>query len=264
MEALLSFESVNFSYGSEPVLREVSFSVARGEVVGLVGPNGSGKSTALGLAFALLLPQSGTVVMSGRSVGGLSRREIARQAALVPQDTLSRFSFSVRDVVAMGRNPHLGRFHVEGEHDRAVVQRALEQTEVLRFADRMLDELSGGERQRVMIARALAQEPALLLLDEPTSNLDLAHQLECFELVRDFAKESRGALVAVHDLNLASRYCERIVMLGEGSVAAQGAPHEVLSEENLARYFGIDARVRLEPGVPGVSITPVSSIRGED
>ncbi|MCB0220560.1 MAG: ABC transporter ATP-binding protein [Chrysiogenetes bacterium] len=263
MDALLSFESVNFSYGSEPVLREVSFSVAPGEVVGLVGPNGSGKSTALGLAFALLCPQSGTVAMSGRSVGEFSRREIARQAALVPQDTLSRFSFSVRDVVAMGRNPHLGRFHVEGEHDRAVVQRALEQTEVLRFADRMLDELSGGERQRVMIARALAQEPALLLLDEPTSNLDLAHQLECFELVRDFAKESRGALVAVHDLNLASRYCDRIVMLGEGSVAAQGAPREVLSEENLARYFGIDARVRLEPGVPGVSITPVAPIRGE-
>lgn len=264
MDALLSFESVDFSYGGEPVLREVTFQVAPGEVVGLVGPNGSGKSTALGLAFALLSPQAGRIEMTGQSVSRLSRREIARHAALVPQDTLSRFSFSVREVVAMGRNPHLGRFHVEGEHDRAVVQRALEQTQVLAFADRMLDELSGGERQRVMIARALAQEPELLLLDEPTSNLDLAHQLECFELVRGFAREGGGALVAVHDLNLASRYCERIIMLGEGSVAAQGSPRDVLSEENLARYFGIDARVRLEPGIPGVSITPVSSIRGED
>ena len=261
---LLEFSAVDFSYGHESVLAGVSFAVNPGEMVGLVGPNGSGKSTTLGLAFALLAPQAGAVLVGGKAATDHSRRELALQAALVPQDTLSRFSFTVREVVAMGRNPHLGRFEVERENDRRIVEAALAKTEIAQFADRMLDELSGGERQRVMIARALAQEPRLLLLDEPTSNLDLAHQLEAFNLVRDFVGGGRGALVAVHDLNLASRYCDRIVMLGEARIVADGAPREVLTEENLARYFGIEARVRIEDGIPGVSITAVSPINNQD
>lgn len=244
MSTLLSLNDVAFRYDAPTVLDGVTLSVGGNEVVGLIGPNGSGKSTLLQVAIGVLRPDRGEVVLGEVPVDRLERREIARRAAIVPQDAAIGMAFSVREIVSMGRNPHLGRFDVARAADREAVDRAIVDTELTAFTDRPITELSGGERQRVMIARVLAQDPALMLLDEPTSHLDLVHQLEILDLVRRFVSTGRGALVAIHDLSLASRYCDRLLLLYGGRIVAEGTPAGVLTEENLRRYFGVHAQVR--------------------
>ncbi len=257
---LLDFDGVSFAYPGRPVLKDVSFGVGPGEIVGLAGPNGSGKSTLLLLGIGALKANGGTVRLGGAPVAALDRREIARRAAYVPQEVSVPFSFSVREIVEMGRFPHLGRFQPEGAADVEAVRRALEATETAGLAERPVNELSGGERQRVFLARAMAQEPALYVLDEPTANLDLVHQLEAMLLVRWLAAQGKGVIVALHDLSLASRFCHRIVLLSEGTVAAQGRPAEVVTEENLARHFGIRAKVSEGEASEGLRIVPVEPV----
>ncbi len=263
MAALVEARQLAFAYAARPVLRGVSLHVNENEVVGLVGPNGAGKTTLLHILLGLLRPQQGSVTLCGGEVAGLRRRQIAQRAAFVPQDARIDFAFTVREVVAMGRNPYLGRFRPEGAHDVEVVERALEQTETAALADRAADSLSGGERQRVLVARALAQETPVILLDEPTANLDLAHQLEVMTLVRRIAGAGRCALAAIHDLSLASRYCDRIVVLYDGTVAAEGSPDEVLTEANLARYFRVRAVVRVQVGGAGLSVVPLHPVTAD-
>ncbi len=255
---LLEVKDLSFSYPGRPVLEGVSLEVSAGELVGLVGPNGSGKSTLLQLMLGMLKPDRGVVELDGVPVSGLSRREIARRAAFVPQDTTIPFSFSVREVVDMGRFPHLGRFQVEGPSDEEIIASAMKLTQTVHLADRAVNELSGGERQRVFIARAFAQVPKLMVLDEPTSNLDLVHQLEAMLLIRDMAARESGVIVAMHDLSLASRFCHRVLILADRRIAACGTPEAVFTAENLRDYFGIKARIEKDPGGQGLHVVPLA------
>lgn len=257
--ALLRGEEIGFSYdGGPPVLHGVEVEVKEGEMVGLVGPNGSGKSTLLQVLAGLRRPRRGRVLLKGRDLAGLSRREAARWVTLVFQDTHVEFAFPVREVVAMGRYPHLGRFQAMGHQDREAVERALRLTALEQLADRPVNQLSGGERQRVHIARAVAQDTPVLLLDEPTSNLDLAHQIEVLELIRQSSREGRAVLASFHDLALATRSCDRLVMLAAGRVAATGSPEAVVTEEHLARHFGLRARVRRDPETGSLVVIPLA------
>jgi iron complex transport system ATP-binding protein len=237
---------LGFGYGARTVFQNVSFAVAPGELVALCGPNGAGKSTLLRLLLGLHAPSAGAVHLGGAPVGTLSRRQIARRAALLLQDAPFELPLTVREAVALGRLPHLERFQAESEADRAAVERALSLTDTVALADRPLTEISGGERQRVHLARALAQAAPLLLLDEPIAGLDLSHQLQALDLLRATVDGGRGAVVALHDLSLAARRCDRMLLLAEGALRADAPPAEVLTPEILARYFGVRAEVRTD------------------
>jgi iron complex transport system ATP-binding protein len=217
--------------------------VGAGELVALCGPNGAGKSTLLRLLLGLHRPLSGRVMLGGVPVAGLSRREIARGAALLPQDSPGDLPLTVREVVALGRLPHLGRFQPEGPDDQRAVELALEATDAAALAERPMTELSGGERHRVHLARALAQEAPVLLLDEPVAGLDLVHQLQALDRLRAMVDQGRGAVVALHDLSLAARGCDRLLLLAEGTLQADAPPREVLTPANLARFFGVRAEL---------------------
>jgi iron complex transport system ATP-binding protein len=233
-----------YSYGGPDVLHGVSLRVDAGERVGLVGPNGSGKSTLLQVAAGLLAPSVGTVEVCGQPLGARSHRELARDVAWVPQEFDLAFSFTVREVVLTGRYPHLGWLGLEGADDLEIARRAMDQAGIEALADRPFQALSGGERQRAVIAAALAQEPQVLLLDEPTSNLDLHHQHGLMQVLNDRATvDGTAVLMAIHDLNLALAWCPRVLMLDRGQVIADGAPDEVFTAERLARVYGAGARV---------------------
>jgi iron complex transport system ATP-binding protein len=244
--SLVAAADLTFGYRGAPVLRDVSFSVAAGELVALCGPNGAGKSTLLRLLLGLHAPSSGRVTLAGTPVGALSRRQIARHAALLPQDAPGDVPLSVREAVALGRLPHLGRLQPESAADVEAVARALAATDTTALAERPITELSGGERHRVHLARALAQEAPLLLLDEPIAGLDIAHQLAAMDLLRATVDAGRAVIVALHDLALAARRCDRILLLAGGTLAADARPADVLTPETLARVFGVRADVRLD------------------
>jgi iron complex transport system ATP-binding protein len=237
---------LSFGYGDRAVFQGVSFAVGPGELVALCGPNGAGKSTLLRLLLGLHAPSAGTVQLGGAPVASLSRRQIARRAALLIQDAPFELPLTVREAVALGRLPHLARFQTESEGDRAAVERALSLTDTADLADRPLTEISGGERQRVHLARALAQESPLLLLDEPIAGLDLSHQLQALDLLRATVDGGRGAVVALHDLSLAARRCDRMLLLAAGTLRADAPPAQVVTPEILARYFDVRAEVRTD------------------
>jgi iron complex transport system ATP-binding protein len=245
---LLEARDVHFSIGETPILTGVDFSLRAGEFVGLVGANGAGKSTLLKVLGRLWTGASGDIRLLGRPLAGYSAREIARLVAHVPQSTHLEFPFTAREVVLMGRSPHLGRFDVETARDRAIAERALGATDARHLGNRLVTTLSGGERQRVIVARALAQEPRVLLLDEPTSNLDVRHQMEVMGLAGRLAGErDLGVVAAVHDLGQAARFCDRLVLLRGGQVIADGEPEAVLSAERLRYAFGIDGQLYRDP-----------------
>jgi iron complex transport system ATP-binding protein len=260
----LECSNLQFAYHRSSVVQDVSLTFAKGEFVGLIGPNGAGKSTLLKLLLGLNLPEEGWIKLFGKPLDQMPRREVAQKIAFVPQDISVHYAFSVREIVAMGRNPHLGAFQTEQEIDRERIEFALEKTDLRAMAHRRVDQLSGGERQRVFIARALAQEAPVLLLDEPTSSLDLCHQLELLVLVRKLKEEGYLVIAALHDLELASRYCNRLVMLSEGRVVADGSPKEVLTSNNLRRYFSIEARVEAGKNEnEGLRLTVLSSAQSK-
>jgi iron complex transport system ATP-binding protein len=246
MTALAEVEALSFAYGGREVLQGIAFSARAGEVIGLCGPNGVGKSTLLRLILGLLRPRSGQVRLGGDAVAALDRREIARRATLLLQESTLDLPLSVREVVAMGRLPHLARFQPEGPADIEAIDRALDFTDTRALADRRVTELSGGERHRVQLARALAQGSPLLMLDEPTASLDVAHQLQALGLARTLAAAGRCVLVALHDLSLAARSCDRILLLAGGRLQGDGPPAAVLTEETLARVFRVRAAVRTD------------------
>jgi iron complex transport system ATP-binding protein len=251
--ARLSLSGVTAKLGTRQVLSGADLDVEPGEIVGLLGRNGAGKSTLLRIACGLLAADLGTVQLDGRPLAQFRRRARARAVALVPQETHFPFPFSVAEVVLMGRAPHLGWLGFEGRRDFAVAHTAMTQLGIDALAARSVLSLSGGERQLAVVARALAQQPRLLLLDEPTAFLDLRHRLQVLGRVRELVAAGASALVVSHDLAVAARACDRIALLAEGRILAVGTPSEVLTPALLRAGFGIEADVLPAPdGFPVV------------
>jgi iron complex transport system ATP-binding protein len=247
----LAFEDVAVSFGARPVLRGVSLELAAGEVLGLAGPNGAGKTTLFRAATRVVALDRGEVRIGGTPVSALTRRELARRIAVVPQDVAIPFPFRAGEVVLMGRAPHRSGFAFEAVADVERARACLALVGIESLADRPMSELSGGERQLVLVARALAQEPEVLLLDEPTAHLDLRHRTVVLERVREFAGAGGAALVVSHDLTLAARSCKKLALLAGGTLAACGPPADVLRPPLLARVFGVEAEVLPAPdGAP--------------
>ncbi len=254
-EIALRAERVGHAFGQRTVLDGVDLEVTRGELLAVVGANGAGKSTLLRLCLGFVPLERGRVTLFGRALESLSRREVARMAAFVPQGQATDFAFTVREMVAMGRTPHTGRFRPEGKADRDAIARALEATELSAMTDRPFAELSGGERQRVLLARAFAQEAPLLVLDEPNANLDVLHAFQLLALLRARLGEGAAVVAALHDLGLATRFANRIAVLHEGRIEAVGRPADVVTPELLARVFGVRARIdRDDDGRPWVRV----------
>ncbi|HQD26045.1 MULTISPECIES: ABC transporter ATP-binding protein [Methanoculleus] len=256
--ARLSVEDLSFAYRDRQVLRGITFSVDAGEVLGLVGPNGCGKTTLIRCIDGMLTPRSGRVVLDGRETRGMHRREVAQAMAYVPQSAGNQTAATVFETVLMGRRPYLNWTVSKTDEEKVIA--ALDALDLGGLALRRVGELSGGERQRVMIARALVQETGVILLDEPTSNLDLCHQMGVMEVLRGLAERTGLAVViAIHDLNLAAAYCHRLMALKAGSVYSYGTPEEVLTEEMLRSVYGIEAVVKRDLAAPYV--VPVRGAR---
>jgi len=245
--AAMAFEGVAVTLGGQPILRSIQLEVPAGRVVVLAGCNGAGKTTLLRVASRVLKPSAGSVLLAGNPVDTLSRRELAQRLAVVPQDVAVSFPFSAAEVVLMGRAPHLGLLGFESRADLAIARQAMERLGIEHLADRSMLELSGGERQLVSVARALTQQPQVLLLDEPTAHLDLAHRVAVLDCVRDFVRDGRTALVVSHDLSLAARSCDVLALLSRGAILEAGAPGDVLTVENLREVFGIRADIVIAP-----------------
>ena len=255
----LVVEGVTFGYGREPLLYNVHVQVQAGEMVGLLGPNGSGKTTLLRLLSGVYRPQQGRILLEGHDLQQWGRRTVARRIAVVPQELHMPFAFTVEQMVSLGRTPFVDFLDSLGERDKNIVKDALQAAVIESLADRVFNHLSGGERQRVMIAMALAQEPRLLLLDEPTSHLDIKFQIETLELVQHLNRE-RGVTViaAMHDLNLAARYFPRLILFQRG-IVADAAPAEVLEPGVLRRVYGVNVQAGILRGAEHISVLPPGS-----
>ena len=253
----LKVKNVEFSYASVHVLKDICIELTTSEMLGVVGPNGAGKSTLIRCIDRILKPQHGSILLDGQNIRELHQIELARKIGYIPQSTAQVFPATVFDTVLMGRRPHLG--WRSSEKDTEMVLEMLQMLNIEEFAMRDINELSGGQQQKVFIARALTQEPEVLLLDEPTSNLDIRHQLEVMDIIKNIVREKGiSAIMAIHDLNLASRYADRIVMLNGGVIFSTGDPVSVLTPESIKHVYGVEAEVNNNHGKPYiVPIRPV-------
>ena len=261
---MINATDVSFGYVSRrgirtPVVRGITVDVARGSLTGLLGPNGCGKTTLLKLLSGVLTADAGHVALGGERLSSLTRRDIARRVAVVPQETHPAFDYTVMEMVLMGRHPHLGAFQLEGPPDLAIARDALAATGTSHLAERAFMTLSGGEKQRVVIAGALAQSPDVLLLDEPTASLDLGYQLEVQRLLSTLNRERQVTMVlATHDLNLAAALCDRLVLMRDGRVLAEGPTRKVLTAEMVRRLYDVDADVQFHERAGHLTVVPVS------
>lgn len=255
----LQAKEIVFGYDSNPVLDSVSFEIAPSKLVTIVGPNGSGKSTLIKCINRIVSPQGGSILIDRREVAKMTRMEVARYLSYVPQSSVRIFPTNVFDTILMGRRPHIG--WLGSERDEEKVWDVLQLLNIERLAMNNFSELSGGQQQKVLIARALVQEAEVMLLDEPTSNLDIWHQLDVMNIIRDVVKKKEiTAIMALHDLNLASYYSDRIIMMKRGKIVAVGDPHSVITEENIASVYRVQAAVRKLSDRP--MIMPLRQIRG--
>ncbi len=256
-------ENVTFGYGECNVLDGVSFEASSSMVTGIIGPNGSGKSTLIRVIGNVLKPSNGRVLLGDIDVSSLNVKRLARIIAAVPQDSYLQFSFTVRQMVLMGRSPYIRPFASERPEDYRIAEEAMDRTGVLHLADRSVMELSSGERQRVYIARALAQQPDILLLDEPTSHLDVNFQVEICSLIAHLAhEEGITVLVVLHDLNLASRYCDELVLFSSGHVASSGRPWDVITADNIKDVYNVDVVVDSNPTYNCPAVFPLGAVQG--
>lgn len=263
-EEMLSLEDVSAGYGEKDVLSGIRASVRRGEFAALIGSNGAGKSTLLKCISGLMQPRSGKIIICGRDNAALKPKERARLVAVVPQSYSVEYDFTVEDVVAMGRYPYQSFGKRESQEDADAVRNAMEATNTLAFRKRLYNELSGGEKQRVILARALAQQPEILLLDEPTSALDIHHQTEVMELITELnRREGLTVLAVLHDVNMASRYCCRMILLRDGKIAADGEPSAVITKKNMEALYRMKLLIRENPLFHKPEIVPIRVLREE-
>ena len=265
-------QNIELNYGRKAVLKDITFQVTPGEMVGLIGPNGSGKSTLIRALSRIIPPHSGKILLDGKDITRIPRRDLARSIGVVPQIPLLPNTFTAFEIVLMGRNPHLGPFQYEGQKELAIAWQAMERTGTQSLARRRISELSGGEIQCLVIARVLAQETEAILLDEPTANLDIGRQLEILDLIKKLCSENNlTVLAALHDLNLAAQYCDRLILINDGRVRAEGIPGEVITPQNIKEVYGAESCVYTHPvnGLPvvllnagnGKSATPEDLIK---
>jgi iron complex transport system ATP-binding protein len=239
---MLDVNDIHFSIDDKKILDGISARFEPRKIHGIIGPNGSGKSTLLKNICRVWEPQSGSIVINGKDYTEIPRKELSTLVTLVPQNTTIGFPISVFDIVSMGRNPHLGRFEGLRQKDREIVERALQQTNIYALKDRNINELSGGEGQLAIIARALATEAPLMLLDEPTSELDVKHTLDIVNILYEFKEQGKTILVTIHDLNLARRFCDTISILCRGKLFYSGTPEDAFAEENIKQVFEVNVR----------------------
>jgi len=255
---ILDIENISLNFRDKSVLSDVSFSVEKGEFFVIVGPNGAGKTSLLKVLSGLQKVHQGSLTIKDKNISKYRRRNLSQIMAIVPQQIEVGFPFTVADTVIMGRTPHLGILGMEGDEDHDIAREAMEFTEVAHLADRKLYQLSGGELQRVIIARAICQQPEIILLDEPTTALDPAHQLKIMDLMEKFRREQEITIVMVsHDLNLASMYGDRLLLLKDGRVVKTGDPGSVLDRELLEESYGCKMRVDESPLGQVARITPI-------
>ena len=255
----ISIQKVTYSYaGKGWQLYPASFSLKPGEIAGIIGPNGSGKSTLLRIAAGIIRPSTGKVIVAGKDMADMSRREIAASVGFLPQDTGGYLDYLVEEAVAMGRFPHLKGAGFLCPHDISVVERCLIETDTEAYRGRSINQLSGGERQRVMLASVLAQEPDLLLLDEPTSALDIHHQVKIFTLISELVQTGIGAAVVTHDLNMASLFSDRLLLMKQGKIICRGRPEEILNKDILHESYGEGIEIMRHPKNGRPMIFPAS------
>ncbi len=261
---MLQIEQVSFAYSNQPVLEGINLNVKSGAFLALIGPNGSGKTTLLRLMSKVLQPNRGRVLLEGRPLPELGARELARRIAVINSEQFFDFPFLVREVVAMGRFPHLGRLQRMSDHDWDIVHQAMRMMSADGLQDRPISQLSSGEKQRVIIARALAQQPSVLMLDEPNAHLDINHQMAIFNLLRRLNQHQELTIVVVlHDLTAAAAFCESICLMNRGRIVRTGAPHEVITTDLIRDVYGADLQVVPSPigGFPQVLFGPLSGGR---
>ncbi len=253
----IEVQNISLGYFHKEVLRDITFEVLPGEMVGIIGPNGCGKSTVIRALTRIISPYQGRILLDGKDIVSISRREMACMVGVVPQMPLLPSAFTAFEVVVMGRNPHLGLFQYEGPREMDIARQAMKKTMTLGLSTRRVGELSGGEIQCLLIARVLVQETKAILLDEPTANLDIGRQVEILNLIKVLClKNNLAVLAALHDLNLASQYCDRLVLISNGRVHAQGIPSEVITSQNIKEVYGTDSCVYSHPanGLPAVLV----------
>jgi iron complex transport system ATP-binding protein len=259
---VIAFDRVRFAYpGGPPVVDELTLEVPRGQFLGIIGPNGAGKSTLVRLALGLITPAAGAVRLDGRPVDAWPRRELARRMAAVTQEDVFDFPFTAFEVVLMGRISRLGPLGFERAADLEAARRAMAETGVAELAERPLDALSSGERKRVLLARALAQEPEVLVLDEPAAALDIHHQIAIFDLLRQRHRRGVTVMVVVHDLNLAAAYCERLLLCRTGAPALAGSVEEILTYRSVKEAFGVEVYVGVNELTGARLLIPMSDQR---
>jgi iron complex transport system ATP-binding protein len=262
MDVILETDSLCFKYDKKLVLDGIDLEVKEGEILGILGPNGCGKTTLLRNLNKNSEPWGGCVLLDGKDLEELSKRDIAREVAVVPQTNEIRFSFSVREIVSMGRMPFQGMMEGDSSEDEKIIDDAMRQTGILGMADRHINTMSGGERQRVIIARAIAQTPKVLLMDEPTLHLDINMQYEVLDLVKRLSENNHLTVVIVsHDLPLVARYCDRVVLIHEHKIFDSGSPGDVLTPENMDLIFGIDAELATDMKTGGLTVQVHGSSR---
>lgn len=251
---------LTFSYGDSIILNDISLKIANGNILTIIGPNGSGKSTLLKNLASTLTPDKGAIFLDSKALNQFSAKELGREIAVVPQNTNIEYDFTVHEIVLMGRNPYVGRFKQETEEDLSIVKAAMERTNTWELKNRSIDKLSGGEAQRVIIARAIAQEPHILLLDEPTAALDMHHQIEVLDLLKRLNEEkSITIIMALHDINLAARYSKEILLLHKGEKIIMGKPEEVITKKNLQKAYKIDMIVEKNLYTNSLQVIPLSA-----
>ncbi|CEG11737.1 ABC transporter related protein [groundwater metagenome] len=262
----LKIENLCVGYKNINILNDITFSIGMGEMVGIIGPNGAGKSTLLKAITSVLQPKKGVVLLNKKDIGKIDRKEIARTMAVVPQNTLISPMFTVYDMVSMGRYPHIkDRFSpFDGAEDIKIVNDSMKMVGVEHLSEKTLDAVSGGERQMAVIARALAQQPKILILDEPTSNLDINHQIKILKLVKNISRDKNiSVIIVIHDLNTAARFCDKLILLHNKKILAIGTPEEVLTIENIMKAYKVEAEVNYSDTINSMNIIVLDELDGK-